>query len=101
MPDVEARAAGSAVAQDVAPATDLGGAVKEFQLQESGKPVRETMRGWTAPHKIVVAVDEPGRTAWLQQATSSVWVARGATACRAFSQTASKVTLPVRGETKM
>ena len=63
-----ALAAGTAASQEVAPATDLAVAVKEFQLQESGKPVRETMRGWTAPHKIVVAVDDPERTAWLQQA---------------------------------
>jgi len=63
-----ALAAGSAVSQEAAPATDLAAAVKEFQLQESSRPVRETMRGWTAPRKIVVAVDEPGRTAWLQQA---------------------------------
>jgi len=63
-----ALAAGTAASQEVAPATDLAAAVKEFQLQESGKPVRETMRGWTAPHKIVVAVDDPERTAWLQQA---------------------------------
>src|SRR5690349_11912464 len=64
--------AGSAVAraasQEAAPAADLAAAVKEFQLQESGKPVRDTMRGWKPPHKIVVAVDEPGRAAWLQQA---------------------------------
>jgi phosphoglycerate dehydrogenase-like enzyme len=60
--------AGSAASQERAPATDLAAALKEFQLQESGRPVRETMRGWTSPRKIVVAVDEPGRTAWLQQA---------------------------------
>jgi phosphoglycerate dehydrogenase-like enzyme len=60
--------AGSASSQETAHAIDLAGAIKEFQLQESGKPVRETMRGWAAPRKIVVTVDEPGRTAWLQQA---------------------------------
>src|SRR3954470_23286738 len=63
-----ASAAAPAAPQEGAPAADLAAAVKEFQLQESGRPVRETMRGWAAPHKIVVAVDEPARTAWLQQA---------------------------------
>ena len=56
-----------AAPQDGAPAPDLAAAVKEFQLQESSRPVRETMKGWAAPHKIVVAVDDPARTAWLQQ----------------------------------
>jgi phosphoglycerate dehydrogenase-like enzyme len=65
---VAASAATRAASQEVAPATDLAAAVKEFQLQESSRPVRETMRGWAAPRKIVVAVDDPGRTAWLQQA---------------------------------
>ena len=54
--------------QDTAPAVDLAAALKEFQLQESSRPIRETLRGWTPPHKIVVEVDEPARTAWLQQA---------------------------------
>jgi phosphoglycerate dehydrogenase-like enzyme len=55
-------------ASEVVPAADLADAIKEFQLQESSRPVRETMRGWAPPHKMVVAVDEPARTAWLQQA---------------------------------
>jgi phosphoglycerate dehydrogenase-like enzyme len=57
-----------APAQQAAPGIDLAAAVKEFQLQESSRPVRETMRNWAPPHKIVVDVDEPGRTAWLQEA---------------------------------
>ncbi|MEJ1963050.1 MAG: NAD(P)-dependent oxidoreductase [Gammaproteobacteria bacterium] len=61
-------ATASAASQELAPSADLAAALKEFQLQESSQPVRETMRGWSAPHKIVVTVDEPGRTAWLQQA---------------------------------
>jgi phosphoglycerate dehydrogenase-like enzyme len=65
---VTASAATRAAAQEVAPATDLAAAIKEFQLQESSRPVRETMKGWAAPRKIVVAVDGPERTAWLQQA---------------------------------
>lgn len=65
---VAGAAASRAAAQEVAPATDLAAALKEFQLQESSRPVRETMRGWAAPRRIVVAVDEPERIAWLQQA---------------------------------
>lgn len=50
------------------PDADLASALKEFQLQESSRPVRETITHWTQPHTIVVAVDQPERTAWLQQA---------------------------------
>jgi phosphoglycerate dehydrogenase-like enzyme len=57
-----------AASPEAAAAVDLAAALKDFQLQESSRPVRETMRNWTPPHKILVAVDEPGRTAWLQQA---------------------------------
>jgi phosphoglycerate dehydrogenase-like enzyme len=57
-----------AASPEAAPAADLAAALKEFQLQESSRPVRDTMRNWTPPHKIVAVVDEPGRTAWLQQA---------------------------------
>lgn len=64
---VAGTAASQALSQEKASA-DLAAALKEFQLQESSRPVRETMRGWTAPRKIVVTVDEPERTAWLQQA---------------------------------
>ena len=55
-------------AASAAPAVDLAAALKEFQLRESSQPVRDTMRNWAPPHRIVVVVDEPGRTAWLQQA---------------------------------
>jgi phosphoglycerate dehydrogenase-like enzyme len=65
---VAGTAATHAASQEQAPGVDLAAALKEFQLQESSRPVRETMHGWTPPHKIVVTVDEPGRTAWLQQA---------------------------------
>lgn len=47
---------------------DLAAAVAEFQLSESSRPVRELLPGWTAPKKLVVKVDKPERTAWLQQA---------------------------------
>jgi phosphoglycerate dehydrogenase-like enzyme len=57
-----------AATQQAAPAGDLAAAVKEFQLQESSRPIRDTMHAWAAPHKMVVIVDEPDRTAWLQQA---------------------------------
>ena len=57
-----------AASQEAAPTVDLAAAVKLFQLRESSEPVREIVRGWRPPHRMVVAVDEPGRTAWLQQA---------------------------------
>ncbi len=57
-----------AASQDVQPSADLAAAVKEFQLHESSRPVRDTMQNWTPPRKIVVTIDEPGRTAWLQEA---------------------------------
>jgi phosphoglycerate dehydrogenase-like enzyme len=47
---------------------DLASAVKEFQLPESSRPVKELIPGWTAPKKLVVVVDKPERTAWLQEA---------------------------------
>jgi len=46
---------------------DLAAALKEYQLQEYGTPVRELVPGWTAPKKLIVTVDNPERTAWLQQ----------------------------------
>src|SRR5512146_1171222 len=57
-----------AASPEPAPAVDLAAALKEFQLRESSQPVRDTMRNWAPPHRIVAVVDEPGRTAWLQQA---------------------------------
>lgn len=47
---------------------DLRTALAEFQLPESGRPVRELIPGWRAPHKLVVVVDKPERAAWLQEA---------------------------------
>jgi phosphoglycerate dehydrogenase-like enzyme len=46
---------------------DLAAAVKEFQLPESSRTVKELIQGWVAPKKIVVVVDKPERTAWLQE----------------------------------
>jgi len=62
-------AAGSAVAATSAePAkVELATAVKEFQLPESSRTVKELIPGWVAPRKIVVVVDKPERTAWLQE----------------------------------
>ena len=45
---------------------DLATAVKEFQLPESSRTVKELIPGWVVPKKIVVVVDKPERTAWLQ-----------------------------------
>jgi phosphoglycerate dehydrogenase-like enzyme len=47
---------------------DLPAAVAEFQLVESARTVRELVPGWVTPQKLVVVVDKPERTAWLQQA---------------------------------
>jgi D-2-hydroxyacid dehydrogenase (NADP+) len=47
---------------------DLATAVSEFQLAESRQTVRALIPGWVAPKKLVVVVDKPERTAWLQQA---------------------------------
>jgi phosphoglycerate dehydrogenase-like enzyme len=47
---------------------DLPSALKEFQLSESRSPVKELIKGWTAPKQLIVVVDKPERTAWLQQA---------------------------------
>lgn len=46
---------------------DLATAVAEFQLAESSRTVKELVPGWVAPKKLVVVVDKPERTAWLQQ----------------------------------
>lgn len=43
-------------------------ALDEFQLQEYSTPISEMIDGWVAPKKLVVVVDKPERTAWLQQA---------------------------------
>ena len=42
------------------------------RLQESDNPVREIVKGWKAPRKIVVRVDTPERIAWLQAAAPNV-----------------------------
>jgi len=47
---------------------DLPSALAEFQLSQSGRTAKEMIPGWTVPKKLVVVVDKPERTAWLQQA---------------------------------
>ena len=47
---------------------DLESALAEFQLSESSRTAKELIPGWAAPQKLVVVVDKPERTAWLQQA---------------------------------
>jgi len=47
---------------------DLPAALTEFQLSESARTAKELIPGWQTPHKLVVVVDKPERTAWLQQA---------------------------------
>jgi phosphoglycerate dehydrogenase-like enzyme len=63
---------------------DLAAALAEFQLPESSRTVKELITGWVVPKKLVVVVDKPERTAWLQQAmpagTTVVGVRRDAEA---------------------
>src|SRR6188768_26214 len=47
---------------------DLAAALTEFQLSESARTAKELIPGWQTPRKLVVVVDKPERTAWLQQA---------------------------------
>lgn len=47
---------------------DLATALAEFQLPESSRTAKELIPNWSAPQKLVVMVDRPERTAWLQQA---------------------------------
>jgi phosphoglycerate dehydrogenase-like enzyme len=47
---------------------DLAAALAEFQLPESSRTVKELIPDWVVPQKLVVVVDKPERTAWLQQA---------------------------------
>ena len=56
------------------PAADPGDAstVAKLGLQESDKPVRELVKGWKPPKKILVRVDRPDRIAWLQSAAPNV-----------------------------
>ena len=62
-----------AAAQDDAPASaDDASVVAKLGLQESDKPVREMIKGWKKPRKIVVRVDKPERIAWLQEAAPGV-----------------------------
>src|SRR6187549_1105404 len=62
-------AAGSGLAEAAEPArVDLAAAQAEFQLVESARPVRELIPGWRAPRNLLVVVDKPERTAWLQEA---------------------------------
>ena len=45
--------------------------MKEFQLPESSRTAKQLIPGWVAPRKIVVVVDKPERTAWLQASMPS------------------------------
>jgi phosphoglycerate dehydrogenase-like enzyme len=61
-------ASGGALTTAAEPNLDLTAALAEFQLPESARPVKELIPGWVEPRKLVVLVDKPERTAWLQQA---------------------------------
>lgn len=47
---------------------DVNAALQRFPLTESTKTAKELLAGWTTPKKLVVIVDRPERTEWLQQA---------------------------------
>lgn len=46
---------------------DVNTALQKFPLTESAKSAKELLTNWTPPKKLVVIVDKPERTAWLQQ----------------------------------
>ncbi len=50
------------------PRIDLATALAEFQLPESSRSVKELIPNWQPPRQLVVVVDKPERTEWLQQA---------------------------------
>jgi phosphoglycerate dehydrogenase-like enzyme len=56
------------LAADSAGRPDLAEALVEFQLSESNRTVKELIPAWVKPQKLVVVVDKPERTEWLQQA---------------------------------
>lgn len=47
---------------------DLVTAINRFPLTESARTAKDLVPGWATPRKIVVNVDRPERTAWLQSA---------------------------------
>jgi phosphoglycerate dehydrogenase-like enzyme len=47
---------------------DVNTALQKFPLTESTRTSRELLTGWATPKKLVVIVDRPERTEWLQQA---------------------------------
>jgi phosphoglycerate dehydrogenase-like enzyme len=62
-------AIGTTAAHAAEPARiDLATALAEFQLPESSRTVKELVPAWSPPRQIVVVVDKPERTAWLQEA---------------------------------
>ncbi len=71
-------AAGGALAQQAAQVStptgpvagplDLTTALQRFPLTESDKPVSQLVPGYSKPKKLVVKVDNPARTVWLQEA---------------------------------
>lgn len=46
--------------------------VESLSLEESARPVKEIVPGWTRPKKIVVMVENPERTLWLQQSLPGI-----------------------------
>ncbi len=60
--------AGPDAVRGAPPDLDVATVVKNYQLVESNRPARELLPGWKAPKEILVLVDGPERTAWLQEA---------------------------------
>ena len=93
-------APGGARAAD--PEPDVAAVVQDFQLVESSRPARELVPGWTAPKELLVLVDKPERTAWLQQAMPKgvkvVGVRSAADASAHLAQADALVMLPCRPE---
>lgn len=58
-------------AQQAAPGTNLAAALKKYQLRESVRPARQLVPDWTEPTRMIVKIDKPQRTAWLQEAMPS------------------------------
>jgi hypothetical protein len=72
---VAAAGAGTLVsAHQATSSVDLATALKTYRLQESRRPARDLVPGWTEPEQMIVRIDRPQRTAWLQEALRGVKV---------------------------
>jgi phosphoglycerate dehydrogenase-like enzyme len=65
---------------------DIGPLVESLGLEESARPVKEMLPGWTAPRKIVVQVDKADRTRWLQESFPGLKIVGVETAAQALGE---------------